>query len=95
MLNRIVITEKNQIVTLKVVNEFRQVDVKPALHALENNSALNAKTYDTSLGYTGAVTYSGNNGTYWCYFDQIEDNLTEKEKSDVDVQINLENEWWK
>ena len=63
--------------------------------AAENDSALNAKTYDTSLGYTGAVTYSGNNGTYWCYFDQIEDNLTEKEKSDVDVQINLENEWWK
>ena len=62
--------------------------------AAENDSALNAKTYDTSLGYTGAVTYSGNNGTYWCYFDQIEDNLTEKEKSDVDVQINLENEWW-
>ena len=41
MLNRIVITEKNQIVTLKVVDELRQVDVKPALHALENNSALN------------------------------------------------------
>ena len=39
--------------------------------------------------------YSGENGTYWCYFDQIEDNLTEKEKSDVDVQINLDNEWWK
>ena len=40
MLNRIVITEKNQIVTLKVVDELRQVDVKPAL-ALENNLALN------------------------------------------------------
>ena len=68
--------------------------------AAENETALNAKTYDTSLGYTGAVTYTCNgespvNGTYWCYFDQIEDNLTEKEKSDVDVQINLDNEWWK
>ena len=41
MLNRIVITEKNQIVTLKVVDELRQVDVKPALRALENNLALN------------------------------------------------------
>ena len=41
MLNRIVITEKNQIVTLKVVDELRQVDVKPALHTLEKNSALN------------------------------------------------------
>ena len=63
--------------------------------AAENDTALNAKTYDTDLGYKGAVTYSGDNGTYWCYFDQIQDNLTEKEKSDVDVQINLENEWWK
>ncbi len=41
MLNRIVITEKNQIVTLKVVEELRQVEVKPALYALEKNSALN------------------------------------------------------
>jgi len=41
MLNRIVITEKNQIVTLKVVNELRHIDVKPALHALEKNAALN------------------------------------------------------
>ena len=63
--------------------------------AAENDTALNAKTYDTDLGYKGAVTYSGDNGTYWCYFDQIKENLTEKEKSDVDVQINLENEWWK
>ena len=41
MLNRIVITEKKQIVTLKVVDELRQVDVKPALRALEYNLALN------------------------------------------------------
>ena len=41
MLNRIVITEKNQIVTLKVIDELRHVDVKPALHALEKNAALN------------------------------------------------------
>ena len=63
--------------------------------AAENDTALNAKTYDTELGYTGAVTYTGDNGTYWCYFNQIEDNLTEKEKSDVDVAIEQENEWWK
>ena len=41
MLNRIVISEKNQIVTLKVVDELRHVDVKPALHSLEKNAALN------------------------------------------------------
>ena len=63
--------------------------------AAENDTALNAKTYDTDLGYKGAVTYSGDNGTYWCYFDQIKENYTEKEKSDVDVAINQENEWWK
>ena len=63
--------------------------------AAENDTALNAKTYDTDLNYTGAITYSGDNGTYWCYFNQIEDNLTEKEKSDIDVSINQENEWWK
>ena len=35
MLNRIVSSEKNQIVTLKVVDELRHVDIKPAMHALE------------------------------------------------------------
>ena len=67
--------------------------------AAENDTALNAKTYDTDLKYTGAVTFTGkdfgNTGTYWCYFNQIEDNLTEKEKSDIDIAINQENEWWK
>ena len=52
---------------------------------------LNAKTYDTDLGYKGAVTYSVRMLT-GVIFDQIEDNLTEKEKSDVDVQINLDND---
>ena len=52
--------------------------------AAENDTALNAKTYDTSLGYTGAVTYTCNgespvNGTYWCYFDQIEDVVKKNE----------------
>ena len=60
--------------------------------AAENDTALNAKTYDTDLMYCGAVTYTGDNGTYWCYFNQIEENLTAKEESDVDVQLNLENE---
>ena len=63
--------------------------------AAENDTALNAKTYDTDLNYTGAITFTGENGTYWCYFSQIEDNLTEKEKSDVDIAIEQENEWWK
>ena len=63
--------------------------------AAESDTSCNAQVYDTDLGYTGAVTYTGENGTYWCYFNQIEDNLTEKEKSDVDIAIEQENEWWK
>ena len=41
--------------------------------AAENNTSLNAKTYDTKLGYTGAVTFGSN----WCYFSQI-DKVVEK-----------------
>ena len=39
--------------------------------AAEHDTALNAKTYDTELGYTGAITYTGDSGTHWCYFNQI------------------------
>ena len=41
--------------------------------AAENNTSLNAKTYDTKLGYTGAVTFCSNR----CYFSQI-DKVIEK-----------------
>ena len=60
--------------------------------AAENETSLNAKTYDTEMNYVGAITYTGDTGTYWCYFNQIEENLTEKENSDVDVQLNLKME---
>ena len=59
--------------------------------AAEDDTSLSAKEYDTGLGYTGAVTFGGSN---WCYFDQIKE-VTTKEDSDVDVAINMENEWWK
>ncbi len=36
--------------------------------AAENDTSLNAQTYDTELGYVGAITFGSN----WCYFDQIE-----------------------
>jgi len=39
MLNRIVHTEKNQISTLKVIDELRHVDIQPAMHALEKSIA--------------------------------------------------------
>ena len=67
------------------------IATEPTDVAAELDTAASVKTYDTELNYTGAITF----GEYWCYFSQIEDNLTEKEKSDVDVAIEQENEWWK
>ncbi len=40
--------------------------------AAENDTSLSAKTYDTDLNYVGAISYSSDNGTYWCYFNQID-----------------------
>ena len=64
----------------------------------ESDNSLNAKTYDTELKYTGAITF----GQYWCYFDQIaevikkneyvEDTAWMKEDSDIDIALNLEAE---
>ena len=63
--------------------------------AAESDNSLNAKTYDTELNYTGAITF----GEYWCYFDQIDeviktnefvsDTSWMKEDSDVDIALNL------
>ena len=51
--------------------------------AAEDESSLSAKEYDTDLNYTGAITYTTNGespvqGTYWCYFDQIEEVVIDK-----------------
>jgi|TARA_Y100000033_G_scaffold28779_1_gene27351 hypothetical protein len=43
--------------------------------AAENDTSLNAKTYDTELNYTGAVTFGSN----WCYFEQIEEVVKRKQ----------------
>ena len=59
--------------------------------AAENDTSLNAQTYDTELGYTGAITFGGSN---WCYFNQIKEVST-KDDSDVDIAIEQANEWWK
>ena len=58
--------------------------------AAELDTSANVKQYDTDLNYTGAVTFGSN----WCYLYQIKEVST-KEDSDVDVAINMENEWWK
>ena len=36
--------------------------------AAENDTSLNAQTYDTELNYMGAITFGSN----WWYFNQIE-----------------------
>ena len=41
----------------------------------ESDNSLNAKTYDTELKYTGAITF----GEYWCYFDQIKEVIKKNE----------------
>ena len=56
--------------------------------AAENETSLNAKTYDTELKYIGAITYTCNkespvSGTYWCYFDQIAENLSMYDTKDL------------
>ena len=43
--------------------------------AAENDTAVNVKTYDTELNYTGAITF----GEYWCYFSQIKDVIKKNE----------------
>ena len=46
----------------------------------ENDTSLNAQTYDTELNYTGAVVNFGSN---WCYFDQIEE-VTKRKADDTE-----------
>ena len=48
--------------------------------AAELPTSLNAKTYDTTLNYTGAVTFGSN----WCYFSQI-DKVLEKNNNEEDT----------
>jgi len=47
--------------------------------AAENDTSLNAQTYDTELNYVGAVTFGSN----WCYFDQIEE-VTKRKADDTE-----------
>jgi len=54
------------------------IATEPTDIAAENNTSLNAKTYDTKLGYTGAVTFGSN----WCYFVQIEKVLEKSEQEE-------------
>jgi len=58
MLNRIVFTEKNQIATLKVVDELRNVDIKPAMHALEKSiSSSNSEKINLDLNNLQVISH--------------------------------------
>ena len=46
--------------------------------AAELDSSLNAKTYDTELDYTGAITFGSN----WCYFSQIDKVIAKAEQEE-------------
>ena len=56
------------------------IATEPTDIAAELDSSLNAKTYDTSLNYTGAITFGSN----WCYFTQIE-KVLEKNNNEEDT----------
>ena len=52
--------------------------------AAESENSLSAKTYDTDLNYTGAVTFGDN----WCYFMQIKDVVKKNEYGPAKLIIN-------
>ena len=62
--------------------------------AAESDNSLSAKTYDTELDYTGAVTF----GEYWCYFIQIKDvikrNEYQEDKSWIHQQQDSRHNQW-
>ena len=62
----------NEIVNIGIATEKTDI-------ASENDTSLNAQTYDTELNYTGAVTFDSN----WCYFDQIEE-VTKRKADDTE-----------
>ena len=51
------------------------IATEPTDIAAESDNSLSAKTYDTELNYTGAVTFGDN----WCYFMQIKDVIKKNE----------------
>ena len=78
--------------------EITNIGIATDKYDIAGELGVNAKEYDTELNYTGAITF----GSYWCYFDQIdevikkneyvEDTAWMKEDSDIDIALNLEAE---
>ncbi|SVA03859.1 uncharacterized protein METZ01_LOCUS56713, partial [marine metagenome] len=57
MLNRIVITEKDQITTLKVIDELRRVEIQPEMQAIEKSLA-SANTRKVTLDLDNLQVFS-------------------------------------
>ena len=64
----------NGYITIEVKGKD-EIATEPSDTAAENDTALNARTYDTNLEYTGAITFN----SYWCYFGQIEEVIKKNE----------------
>jgi len=63
---------QGEIVNIGIATEVNDI-------AAENDTSLNAQTYDTKLGYTGAITFGSN----WCYFSQI-DKIIKRKADDLE-----------
>ena len=63
---------QGEIVNIGIATEVNDI-------AAENDTSLNAQTYDTKLGYTGAITFDSN----WCYFSQI-DKIIKRKADDLE-----------
>ncbi len=57
MLNRIVLTEKDQITTLKVIDELRRVEIQPEMQAIEKSLA-SANTRKVTLDLDNLQVFS-------------------------------------
>ena len=64
---------EGEIINIGIATEITDV-------AAENDTSLNAQTYNTQLNYKGAITFGG---SQWCYFDQI-DTIVKRKQDDLE-----------
>ena len=55
--------------------EITNIGIATDKNDIAGELGVNAKEYDTELNYTGAITF----GSYWCYFDKIEEVIKKNE----------------
>jgi len=64
---------EGEIINIGIATEITDV-------AAENDTSLNAQTYNTQLNYKGAITFGG---SHWCYFNQI-DTIVKRKQDDLE-----------